>query len=738
MKRVLFFSALVSIWSTVQAEAYGEGNAASVDLGEVVIASTRASQDAPMTSSIIGEETLKSGLTGTSELPFLLQLTPSVIGSTDNGTGIGTTSLRIRGTGGERINVTMDGVPLNNPEDQCVFWANMNSYSASVQSIQIQRGVGTSTNGSGAFGATVSMESDAPRQYRHLGVETSGGSYGTLSGTVNAGTGLICSHLTLDGRFSYTRTDGYMDRTGARLGSYFTQAAWLAGDFIVKLKNFGGYEHTGQAWNGVSGSKIAAGMRTYNDLGHYHDDNGSPATRPTTDNYWQNVTHLSLAGRLNDFWNASLTMSLNVESGYYEDMKDSVNLDSKFGLKRFGAGLPEKASADRHKWVDCRQYGVFASAVRKSELMELTAGASGIWYTSDHWGDITWIQGQNLADKLRYYESDAGKTDANAFAKCILHPAGGLSLFADMQLRHVGYSIGGSNDKFIRDGNGLYANQLLDVHESFTFFNPKAGISWNGTAGSLYLSFARTHREPTRNNYTDNAGTLEPMPETLNDVEAGWSKAGQIWHAGVNLYYMGYRDQLIPTGRLSEIGEALTENIARSYRMGVELQGGIMPADWFVWELGATVSDNRILDFTEYIDNWDNEDNPVQVHYNRTHIALSPWLTASSMLTFDMMRGLSLSLSTLYVGRQFLDNSSCMERSIAPYCTSDLVASYTKGRMRLSAKAGNIFGAEYASGGWIYSAVSESSGYTVDNRYTEDGLFVNAPHTFIFTISFDL
>lgn len=736
MKRVLFFSALVSICSTVQAEAYGEGNDASVDLGEIVIASTRASRDAPMTSSIIGEETLRNGHTGTSELPFLLQLTPSVIGSTDNGTGIGTTSLRIRGTGGERINVTMDGVPLNNPEDQCVFWANMNSYSASVQSIQIQRGVGTSTNGSGAFGATVSMESDAPQTERHLGVETSGGSYGTFAGTVSAGTGLMGKHMTLDGRFSYTRTDGYIDRTGANLGSYFAQAAWNGDNLTVRLRNFGGYEHTGQAWNGVPGVKITEGERTYNDLGLYHDDSGSEAARPTTDNYWQNVTHLSLAGRLNDFWNASLTMSLNVESGYYEDMKDSVNLDSKFGLKRFGAGLPEKASADRHKWVDCRQYGIFASAVRKSELMELTAGASGMWYTSDHWGDIVWVQGHSLSDRLRYYESDASKADANIFVKDMLHLDGGLNLFADLQIRHVDYSIGGQNDKFIKGADNIFRNQDLDIHETFTFFNPKAGISWNGPLGEMYLSFARTSREPTRNDYTDNGGTLMPKPEKLNDIEAGWSKTGRIWHAGMNLYYMGYRDQLIPTGRLSDIGESLTENVARSYRTGIELQGGIQPSYRFSLEFGATFSDNRILDFTEYIDNWDGD--PVQIHYDRTYIALSPGITASGLMTFDITRHLQLLFSTLYVGRQYLDNSSCREHSLDAYCTSDLTASCRFGKVRVSAKAGNVFGTEYATGGWVYTAVSESSGYTPDSRYIEDGLFVNAPRTFTMTLSVDL
>ena len=732
MKRVIFFLTAAMAWNTVRAGYESLDSALTASLDEVIISSTRVAKNAPMTASLIGEETLENTSTGTSELPFLMQFTPSVIAVSDNGVGIGTSYLRIRGTGGERINFTMDGVPLNNPEDQCVFWANMNSYSASVQSLQIQRGVGSSTNGSGAFGASVSMESDVPDTERHLGLEVSGGTFGTYSGTVKAGTGLIGSHLSLDGRLSYTQTDGYVDRTGAKLGSYFAQAAWQEDSWILRLKNFGGYEHTGQAWNGVPSAMIQAGNRTFNDLGYYHDDNGDEACRPTTDNYWQNITHLSLAGRLNSCWNASMTLSLNVESGYYEDMKDSTGLGRKFGLNQFGT-----VSADRHKWVDCRQYGVFTTAVRTSDLWELTGGAGTMWYTSDHWGDITWIQGQDLTAPLRYYESDADKLDANVFAKAMFH-LGQLNIMADVQLRHVDYHIGGENDKFIKASDGLYHNQILDVSETFTFFNPKAGISWNSPLGEMYLSLAQTHREPTRNNYTDNGGTLKPKAETLNDIEAGWSKAGRSWHAGANLYYMGYRDQLIPTGRLSEIGEALTENVARSYRKGIEVQCGIMPTDRFTWELGATVSDNRILDFTEYIDNWDDEDHPVQVHYDRTHIALSPWLTASSMLTFDITHGLKLSLSTLYVGRQFLDNSSCRERSIAPYSTSDLTVGYTKGRMRLSAKAGNIFGAKYASGGWIYSAVSESSGYTVDNRYTEDGLFVNAPHTFIITLSVDL
>lgn len=719
MKRVFFFLTLITAWTCVRAGNEYADSAMVIDLGEVIIASTRVAADAPMTASLIGPETLQDAQTGTSELPFLMRLTPSAVAVSDNGTGIGTSYLRIRGTGGERINFTMDGVPLNNPEDQCVFWANMNSYSASVRSIQIQRGAGTSTNGSGAFGASVSMESDAPDPDRHAGLELSAGTYGTYAGTVRAGTGTLGRHLTLDGRFSYTHTDGYIDRTAANLGSYFAQAAWRGDNLVIRLKNFGGYEHTGQAWDGVPSYMIAAGNRTYNDLGFYHDDNGQAACRPTTDNYWQNITHLSMSGRLNEYWNAGMTLSMNIEDGYYEDMKDSTSLAKKFGLNSYG-----KASADRHKWVGSRQFGAFATAVRASDLWELTAGAGSMWYTSDHWGELTWIQGQHLTSPVRYYESDASKLDANAYAKGLFH-LGALNLFADVQLRHVDYRIGGQNDKFIKGGDGMYLNQTLDVNETFTFFNPKAGISWNSPVGDMYLSFAQTHREPTRNNYTDNGGTLQPKTETLNDIEAGWQKAGYMWHAGVNLYFMDYRDQLVPTGRLSDIGEALTENVDRSYRAGIELQGGIQPTAWFSGEFSCTLSDNRILDFTEYVGD-------TQFHYDRTHIALSPAVTASGLLTFDVLKNLQLSLSTIYVGRQYLDNSSSLERSLDPYCVTDLNAVFTAGRMRLSAKAGNIFGVRYATGGW---AASEMSG---PERISYDGLFVQAPHTFTMTLSIDL
>ncbi len=723
--------ALTAVTAGIHAGQEAGDSTRVYDLGEVVIASTRVAADAPMTVSLMDGGTLQNSSTGTAELPFLMQLTPSVIASSDNGTGIGTSYMSIRGTRDERINFTMDGVPLNNPEDQTVFWANMNSYSASVSSIQIQRGAGTSTNGTGAFGASVSMESDAPSPDRHLNLETSAGTYGTYAGTVKAGTGLIKGHLTLDGRFSYTSTDGYIERTGANLGSYFAQAAWSGDNAVIRLKNFGGYEHTGQAWNGVPAEQVMAGNRTYNSLGLYHDDSGMPAERPTTDNYSQNITHLSIAGRLNGHWNAGLTLSLNIEEGYYEDMKDSVDLAAKFGLNGYGT-----ASADRHKWVRNRQVGAFGTAVRTSESCELTFGAGGMWYVSDHWGDLEWIQGQHIASPVRYYFSDAGKNDANVSAKAMFHLSERMHLFADLQLRHTSYRIGGQNDKFTKGTDGTYRNQLLDVNEKFTFINPKAGISWDSRAGNLYLSFARTGREPTRNNYTDNGGTLKPRHETMNDIEAGWSKAGNGWHAGISLYHMGYRDQLIPTGRLSDIGEALTENVDRSLRSGIELQGGLQPARWFTWELNATLSRNLILDFTEYVDNWDGE--ALQIHYDRTDIALSPSLTASSLMTFDAARGLEFSLLTHYTGRQYLDNSSCRDRSLDPYCVTDISVRYSYGRMGLTARAGNVTGTRYATGGWVYSAVSESCGYTADRRYTESGLAVQAPHTFILTISFDL
>lgn len=744
MNRVFLFSVLMGLTGFVSNQVWAANNNSEADrdinLDEIVISSSRASEETPITQSTIGSNTIEKSVTGSKELPYLLQSVPGVVATSDNGLGIGTVYIRVRGTSDTRINFTMDGVPMNSPEDHAVFWANMNSYSGSLESIQIQRGAGTSTNGSGAFGATVNMQSTKPSIDPYLNAEGTMGSYNTYNGTVKGSSGMLFNHLILDGRFSVTNTDGYIDRTKSRLGSYFASASWYGNDYLVRLKNFGSFEHTGQAWNGVPSDSIKDGKPTFNSLGLFYDHKERLHFRPTTDNYWQNNTHLTFAKNINSRWDMQATLHYTYGIGYYEDMKDNSNLAKKFGLNQY-AGI--EGDANRQKWLKNNSAGAIFNITRETNKMEMVLGGGMQYFDGDHWGEFESII--NSADSSRinigdahYYDSKAKKSDGNVYLKGTYHIGENLHLFADLQYRYVNYLISGNNDVFIKDANGKYQNQLLDINETFHFFNPKAGISYFADWGNTYFSAARINREPTRNNYTDNGGTLLPKAETLYDYELGYQYKANSWHAGINLYYMDYKNQLIATGRISDIGEALTENVESSYRKGIEIEAGVSLTDKIHWSGNATFSRNKIVDFTEYVDNWEGD--ALQIHYDETDIALSPNVTAYSMLSADFLNGFNATVSTNYVGRQYLDNSSCKERSLDAYCVTDLNISYTFHPVnfkeaKLNLQINNLFNKQYSSNGWVYTAVSESYGYTADNRYKEDGLFVQAPISFLTSLT---
>lgn len=743
MNRVFLFSVLLGLCGTTTNQVWAADNNYEADrditLDEVVVSSSRASKETPVTQSTISKEDLENVITGTKELPYLLQSTPGIIATSDNGLGIGAVYIRVRGTNDTRINFTMDGVPMNSPEDHSVFWANMNSYSGSLESIQIQRGAGTSTNGSGAFGATVNMQSATPSATPYLGAEGTMGAYNTYNGTIKGGSGLLFNHLILDGRFSVTNSDGYIDRTKSHLGSYFTSAAWYGNDYLIRLKNFGSFEHTGQAWNGVPSDSIKAGKRTYNSLGVFFDHKDRIHFRPTTDNYLQNNTHLTFVKNINSLWDMQATLHYTYGVGYYEDMKDNSNLAKKFGLNSY-AGI--EGDANRQKWLKNNALGGIFNITRKTEDSELVMGGGMQYFDGDHWGEFESII--NSADSSRidigdahYYDSNAKKSDGNIYLKGTYNISKNLYLFADLQYRYVNYLISGNNDVFLKDNDGKYYNQLLNIDETFHFFNPKAGISYFTNWGNTYFSVARINREPTRNNYTDNGGSLMPEAETLYDYELGYNYEGKNWYAGINLYYMDYKNQLIATGQLSDIGEALTENVEKSYRKGIEIQAGVNICEWLDWQGNATFSSNKIVDFIEYVDNWEGA--PLQIHYDKTDIALSPNITAYSMLSASFLEGFNASVTTNFTGRQYLDNSSCKDRSLSPYCVTNLNLSYTFHphyfkEAKLNIQINNLFNEQYSSNGWVYTAVSESYGYTANNRYVEDGLFVQAPISFLTTL----
>lgn len=731
--------------NAVAIEVETESDSLNVLLDEVVIETNTVSRTVPMAMTSLDSRHLQAADNGR-DLPWLLQFTPSLVATSDNGLGIGLTTFRIRGTDASRINLTFDGVPLNSPEDQIVFWANMNAFSSSTESVQIQRGVGTSTNGSGAFGATITMQSQRASDTPYTDLQGRLGSYGTRQFTVKTGSGLIKDHWTFDGRWSGTHTDGYIDRTAGTLGSYYGAVCYRNDDIIVQLKNFGSYEHTQQAWNGVPSDSIAAGNRTWNSLGVYTDAKGQTAFYPTTDNYIQNHTHLSLLHTTPRGIVLRGMLHYTYGQGYYDDYKAKAKY-YKFGLEPYtdkDGHTVSRGDLIRQKWLRNHTGGLLVDARYRTERADIRAGATAELFKGLHWGEVTYARNYPLHILGNYYDSDALKQDVSAYIKGEYRFFRHLYAYGDLQYRLVHYAIGGSNDKFLPD----HSQHQLDIDERFPFFNPKAGLSWRTDHHTLYASVARTHREPTRNNYTD-AGTNAPLPksETLDDLEAGYT-FGQTFGtgrravsvtAGTNLYWMDYQNQLILTGRLSDIGEALTENVAVSWRRGIEfiaaIEGGVV-----AWNGTCTLSRNKIEDFDEYIDNWDGE--PVIVHYDRTDIAFSPNVTAAGSLRVGDER-LWGTLSTRYVGRQYLDNTGCLERSLNPYCVTGLQLGYAftartwysqTADFRLTLDVDNLFGARYATGGWVYTAVSPSSGYTPDHRYREDGLFVQSPTTAFLTL----
>lgn len=715
----------------------------SVALDEVLIETNSVSRSVPMAITTLDSRDLRRSDSG-QDLPWMLQMTPSLVVGSDNGLGIGLSSFRIRGTDGSRINLTLDGVALNDAEDQTVFWANMNAFVSSLGSLQIQRGVGTSTVGSGAFGATVTMQSQKPAMEPYVTLFFRTGSYATNQYTVSASSGLLRDHWVAEARYSQTLTDGYIDRTAANLGSHFATVSYFADDWVLQLKNFGSFEHTGQAWNGVPSDSIAAGNRTYNSLGKHLTADGRVAFTSTTDNYTQNHTQLSLLATPTASLSLHGVLHYTYGTGYYDDYKSDAHY-SLYNLAPYTNDFGQMVSRGdvvRQKWLRNHTGTALFDLRYRTDRLLLTTGTTISFFDGLHWGQVVRAPHYPLHIGGHYYDSDAFKTDASAFAKAEYSLTQHLQAYADLQYRHVTYRIGGLNDKFLSTG----IQQVLDIHERFPFFNPKGGISFRTGHHHAYASYARTHREPTRNNYTD-AGTTDPLPraETLDDFEAGYHyrtdpSTPLTIQAGINFYHMHYTDQLILTGRLSDIGEALATNVPHSYRRGMEITSSL-GRGIVRWDANCTLSQNRILDFTEYVDNWDGD--PIPVHYDHTNIAFSPALTAASNLFIgtDKLWG---SLCTRYVSRQYLDNTSSSERSINPYCVTDLQMGYAfrwqhyfeqASDFQLTLSVNNLFGAHYATGGWVYSAVSPSNDYTLENRYYEDGLFVQAPTTIFLSLA---
>jgi len=620
----------------------------------------RASEKAPFTKTNIDKkEIAKQNLA--QDIPFLLNQTPSVVINSDAGNGVGYTAIRIRGTDATRINVTLNGIPYNDAESMGTFFVNLPDFSSSVNSIQIQRGVGTSSNGAGAFGATLNMSTNEFNEKSYAEINNSFGSFNTFKNTVKAGSGLIGKHFTVDARLSSIRSDGFVDRAASNLKSFYFSSAYINKKTSLRLNIFSGQEKTYQAWYGIDATTLASN-RTFNPAGTEKTD--SPYDNQT-DNYTQTHYQLFLNHAINDKWSFNTALFLTKGKGYYEEYKADQQF-ADYGLTNVTIGGITNTKTDlvRQRWLDNNFYGQIASFQYKTNKDEITIGGGWTKYEGEHFGNIPWLKIGTAPNDYKYYDYPANKSDINIYTKWQHQLAKNLTSFIDLQFRSVTHNMNGFND-----------NPTLEINRKFNFFNPKAGLSYNKNGWQSYLSFAIANKEPNRNDFEASLIT-QPTHETLQDWELSTEKKTATYSYGATFYYMNYINQLVLTGRINDVGAYTRSNIPSSYRMGIELQGAAKITQWVNIAGNITISRNKIKSFTEFIDNYDNGlQNKVQ-HENKD-ISFSSNLISSLTLNFIPLKNAEISLLNKYVGKQYLDNTQNDSRALNAFFVQDLRGIYT-------------------------------------------------------------
>ena len=667
----------------------------SVLIQQIEVTATRANSSTPIAHSNLSRQEIEEQNYG-EDIPSLLKNLPSVVIASESGIGIGSTSFRVRGTDPTRINVTLNGVPMNDAETHSVYWYDTPDLVSSLGSVQLQRGVGSSTAGTGAFGASLNMTS-APAASKFSGrASLSYGSFNTAKQEVALSSGLLGGHWTIDARVSHLSSDGYVERASSNLSSYMFQAGYYKGNTSVKLLSFGGVAKVYLSYTGVSAEQMAENRR-YNPEGEiiindevvgYYDDH--------TDNYTQINNQLVVNHIFNDKWQISATAHYTYGNGYYRNYKNDQKL-KKYGISPIDVGgtLVERTNLLRKKVMGNNFGGVVGSAIYSTKRVSLSMGVSASLYDGVHFGEISGLVSAPEFPTTEYYRNYTTKWDASCFAKVDWLITKGLNLYADVQYRHITHLISGVNDNF-DDVAG--AMQRLDISRDYNFFNPKLGLHYTfAKSHSIYASAAVGQKEPTRNNFTDIREGEYPREEKMLDIEAGYGFRNEFIDLSLNLYYMMYRDQLVQTGELSDTGELLSRNVPKSYRRGIELSLSAVATKWFTLGGNATLSQNHILDYVDYIDG-------VAFERGRTTIAYSPAVIAGTFFDFHT-HGFAARLSTRYVSKQYLTNGEYEDLSLPRYCVSDLDLSYTLRtakveKVRFGVKIGNLFNAKYCASGY--------------------------------------
>lgn len=715
----------------VSANAHEENVDSGIVLKQLEVVANRATARTPVAFTTIGKKELLRDNDGR-DITFLLQATPSVTITSDAGAGMGYTSMRVRGTDGSRINVMANGIPINNPESHNVYWVNMPDLASSLRDVQIQRGVGTSANGAGAFGASVNMITDAPSDEAYAELSGAYGMYNSNRQTLRVGSGVLGDHWSFDARVSHLGSDGYIDRASSELWSYFGQAAYRSYTTLVRLLAFGGKEKTYMAWDYASKEQMEQYGRRYNPCGAYTDSDGNPAFYPDqNDNYVQHHFQLLLSQVLSENLRLNAALHYTKDDGYYDQYKTGRTLE-EYGLTPFvdaDGNKIKKSDLIRLKKNDNSFGGGYVNFNYSRGRVDATFGGAASFFYGHHFGQVKWVRNYigSIDPLQRYYDNAGRKFDSNLFLRANVQVSEPFSAYADMQYRHIDYTIRGASDNW--DWN-TEAPARLDVNRHWNFFNPRVGLNYENGAHRAFASWSVAHKEPTRDNFTDGDMAHAPKAERLFDYELGYSFSAKSFSAGVNLYYMDYKNQLVLTGQLSDTGNSLSENVPSSYRAGIEIQAAWKPVRWFGWQANATFSRNRIKNFVEYIyeDGWTN---PVTFDRGNTPIAFSPDIILNN--TFDFKyRKFDVALQTRYISKQYMNNARTEAAVLDGYCVSDLHTAYTFTEiggikeLKLGFSVYNIFNKKYFSNGYA------SSGYEVGSNgekqfYIYTGYAAQAP-----------
>ena len=674
-----------------QEQAKDSLTASPISLEEVSVAGLRASEDQPVPFSEVTKEDLASRNLG-QDLPILLNFLPAVVTTSDAGAGIGYTGIRVRGSDATRVNVTINGIPYNDAESQGTFWVNLPDFASSVESIQLQRGVGTSTNGSSAFGASLNILTNAATREAYAEITNAVGSFNTLRHTLKFSTGLLNDHIEISGRLASIASDGYIDRASSDLNSYFLQGIYQDDNTLLKALVFGGHEITYQSWFGVDPFTLE-NDRTYNFAGEIYNANGDLTGYydNQVDNYRQDHYQFHWNQKYNQNWSSSLGLNYTYGRGFYEEYNNDASL-ANLRLNDVTLGGATQSTTDNitRKWLDNDFYVLTANAQYTTDDTNLVLGGLVSTYDGDHFGKLIWATfASNAQPNHEFYRNKGEKSEVTFFGKLTQKVADKLSAYVDLQIRNVGYKANGT------------INELgtIDIDDSFNFFNPKLGVTYNANENTQwYLSYAKAQREPNRTDYENGS----PRPEVLNDFEAGIRKKGNRATWAANLYYMRYKDQLVLTGEIDEVGAPIRENVGDSYRLGLELEANLALSDQWLWQPNITLSENKNLDFRF------QRDGALQ-NLGNTNIAYSPNLVAGSNLVFVPSTQFQVGVLSKYVGEQYLGNIDADLSKLPAYFINDLNVTYSIGPLKwvknidFSLLVNNIFNAQFESNGYFYT-----------------------------------